>query len=199
MKFSVRLIALTLTAAPMGAAFLGAPVFAAVDASTPQSFVTSLTTDGFAIMKTGSRASAKAQFRTLLSTHVAVDQIGNRLIGRWRSTVTPAQLAAYKAALPGYIVGTYADRLFDYADATIKVVRATPTGAGTADVSTQVTKPGQQPIPAVWSVVDVGGQWKVVNLRVAGINVALAQSADFDSVIQRQGFDALVKMMQARG
>ena len=199
MKTSVRLIALTLAALPLGAGFLAAPASAAVDTSNPQSFVTSLTTDGFAIMKTGSRASAKAQFRALLSTNVAVDQIGNRLIGRWRSTVTPAQLSAYKAALPGYIVGTYADRLFDYADATIKVIRSTPTGQGTADVSTQVTKPGQQPIPAVWSVVDVGGQWKVVNLRVAGINVALAQAADFDSVIQRQGLDSLIKMMQSRG
>jgi phospholipid transport system substrate-binding protein len=39
----------------------------------------------------------------------------------------------------------------------------------------------------------------VLNLNVAGINIAMAQAADFDSVIQRQGFDALIKMMKARG
>lgn len=175
------------------------PAAAAVDASDPQRFVQTLTADGFAAMRTGSRTAAKAQFRALLSGHVAVDQVGDRLIRRWLPTITPAQRAAYKAALPTYIVGTYADNLFEYANATIKVIRAVPTAGGGADVMTQVVKPGQQPIAAVWSVANVGGAYKVANLRVAGINIAMAQAADFDSVVQRQGFDALVKMMKARG
>lgn len=175
------------------------PAAAAVDASDPQRFVQTLTTDGFAAMRTGGKAAAKARFRALLSTNVAVDQIGDRLVRRWLPTISPAQRAAYKAALPGYVVGTYADRLFDYADATVQVQRSVPTAGGGADVYTQVVKPGRQPIPAVWSVTPVDGRWQVLNLRVAGINVALAQAADFDSVIQRQGFDALVTMMKARG
>jgi phospholipid transport system substrate-binding protein len=175
-----------------------APAAAAVDASNPQAFIQTLTADGFAAMK-GGKASAKQQFRTLLSQHVAVDQIGERLIRRWLPTITPAQKAAYKEALPNYVVGTYADRLFEYSNATLKVVRTQPTAGGGADVFTQVTKPGAQPIPAVWSVTKVGGQWKVLNLRVAGVNVAMAQAADFDAVVQRQGFDALVRMMKARG
>jgi len=155
--------------------------------------------DGLAAIKSGDKTAAKTRFRTLLSQHVAVDQIGDRLVRRWLPTISPAQRSAYKAALPGYIVGTYADRLFDYANATVKVVRTQPTAGGGVDVITQVLRPGQQPLPAVWSVVNISGAWKVLNLRVAGINVAMAQAADFDSVIQRQGFDALVKMMRARG
>jgi phospholipid transport system substrate-binding protein len=192
------LIALAGTVASLAVPFAAMPAQAAVDSSDPQRFVQTLTTDAFAAMKTGNKAAAKAQFRTLLSTNVAVDQIGDRLVRRWLPTITPAQKAAYKQALPTYIVGTYADRLFEYADATIKVIRAQPAGGG-VDVTTQVIKPGQQPIPAVWSVSQVGGAWKVANLRVAGINVAMAQAADFDSVIQREGFDALVKRMKARG
>lgn len=174
------------------------PAAAAVDTSDPQRFVETLTLDGFAAMRSGDRAAAKAKFRALLAQNVAVDMIGDRLVRRWLPTISPAQHDAYKSALPAYIVGTYADRLFEYANATIKVIRSNPTAGGGADVTTQVIKPGQQPIPAVWSVVQVGSAWKVLNLRVAGINIAMAQAADFDSVIQRQGFDALVKMMNAR-
>ena len=199
MTFRSRVAAGLLAALPLSVVLMPAPALAAIDTSDPQRFVTSLVTDGFAAMKGGNRAAAKSQFKALLSTNVAVDQIGSRLLGRYRATATPAQLAAYKAALPNYIVGTYADRLFEYADAQIKVVRSTPTGGSSADVATQVTKPGRQPIPAVWMVVNEGGQWKVSNLRVGGINVALAQQADFESVIQRQGLDALIKMMQSRG
>lgn len=174
------------------------PAAAAVDTSDPQRFVQTLTTDGFAAMRTGSRDAAKAKFRALLGQHVAVDLIGDRLVRRWLPQISPAQHAAYKAALPTYIVGTYADRLFEYADANIRVVRAQPTAGGGADVYTQVVKPGAQPIAATWSLAKVDGAWKVLNLNVAGINVALAQAADFDSVIQRQGFDALIRMMNAR-
>ncbi|HMI19899.1 MAG TPA: ABC transporter substrate-binding protein [Sphingomonas sp.] len=174
------------------------PAMAAVDTSDPQRFVSTLTTDGFAAMRSGNREAAKAKFRALLAQNVAVDQIGTRLIRRWLPTTSPAQQAAYKAALPGYVVGTYADRLFEYADASIRVIRSQPTAGGGADVYTQVIKPGAQPIAATWSVVNIGGVWKVLNLNVAGINIAMAQAADFDSVIQRQGFDALLKLMAAR-
>ena len=178
---------------------LTAPALAAVDTSDPTRFIQTLTTDGFAAMRSGSRDAAKGKFRALLTQNVAVDQIGDRLISQWVPKITPAQHDAYKAALPSFVVGTYADRLFEYSDATVKVVRTQQTAGGGADVTTQVIKPGRQPIPAVWSVVQVGGQWKVLNLRVAGINIAMAQAADFDAVVQRQGFDALVKMMKARG
>jgi phospholipid transport system substrate-binding protein len=174
------------------------PAAAAVDTSDPQRFVQTLTNDGFAAMRTGSRDAAKAKFRALLSQNVAVDLIGDKLIRRWLPTISPAQHAAYKAALPAYIVGTYADRLFEYANANVRVVRTQPTAGGGADVYTQVTKPGEQPIAATWSLTKVGADWKVLNLNVAGINVAMAQAADFDSVIQRQGFDALVRQMNAR-
>lgn len=177
---------------------LVAPALAAVDNSSPERFIQTLTTDGFQAMRTGDKAEAKASFRKLLASNVAVDEVGDRLIRRWLPTITPAQKAAYKAVLPAYLVGTYADNLFNYADATVKIVRTQPMGAEMAEVFTQVTKPGRRPIQAIWQVSDVGGQWKVSNIQVAGINVALAQSADFDSVIQRQGFDALVKMMKAR-
>ncbi len=174
-----------------------APATAAVDTSDPQRFVTSLTGEGFAAMRSGSEASAKAQFRTLLSSNVAVDEMGDRLIRRWLPTKTHEKLSDYKDALPTYIVNTYTDNLLNYRDAQIKVIRSQPAGGG-VDVSTQVIKPGRQPLPAVWSVIQVGGVWKVANLRVGGINVAMAQAADFDSVIQRQGFDALIKLMHTR-
>jgi phospholipid transport system substrate-binding protein len=199
-KFRSAIAALAIGTGAVLLPVIAGPASAAVDTSDPQHFIETLTTDGFAAMRTGSRDSAKAKFRTLLSQNVAVDSIGDRLIRRWVPTITPAQHDAYKAALPAYVVGTYADRLFEYADATVKIVRPPQrTAGGGADVITQVIKPGRQPIPATWSVVQVGGVWKVLNLNVAGINIAMAQAADFDSVVQRQGFDALVKMMKARG
>ena len=112
-KLRTALAAVTLATGAFAAPALFAPASAAVDASDPQRFVQTLTNDAFAAAN-GAKGQAKAKFRALLGQHVAVDEMGTRLIRRWVSTITPAQLAAYKAALPTYLVGTYTDNLLNY-------------------------------------------------------------------------------------
>ena len=185
-------------AAPLTVGVLTAtPAAAAIDNSQPGPFIDTLADQGFSILRTGNRVAARAQFRSLLAQYFAVDAIGDRLIRRWKPKITPAQLAAYKAAFPNFIIGTYADRLFDYANADLKVIRATPAGTGAA-VVTQVTKRGSAPITAIWTVDRGGTGYRVSNLTVSGVNLALTQSADFDAYIQRNGFDKFVSFLKAR-
>jgi phospholipid transport system substrate-binding protein len=184
--------------ASLVAPFATAPAAAAVNDQDPTAFVTSLGDQSFSILRTGNKTAAKAQFRSLLTQYFAIDAIGERLIRRWSAQITPAQKAEYKAAIPNFIVGTYADNLWDYSHATLKVIRSSPAGSGT-NVTTQVQKPGAQPIVAVWSVSKVGSGYKVTNLTVANINLAVTQGQDFDAIIQRKGIDGLIAMMKSRG
>ena len=190
---SAALLTGTMLAAPIVPA--QAAVIANQDAAA---FVSSLSTESFAVLNTGNKGAVRAKFRELLSQHFAIDAIGDRLIRRWVNQITPAQKAAYKQAIPNFIVGTYSDNLFDYANASMKVVRTAPAGSG-FNVTTQVQKPGAQPITAVWSVAKVGGSFKVTNLTVANINLAVTQGQDFDAIIQRKGIDGLIAMMKSRG
>lgn len=191
--FAVAGLAVVTLAAPV--AF--APAAAQVSNQDPGRFVQSLATTGFGALK-GDRAAARGKFRSLLAQHFAVDAIGDRLIRRWRPQISEAQYAQYKAAFPNFIIGTYADRLYDYADASIKVVRVQDQG-GNAAVLTQVTRPGSRPVNAIWSVTRAGNGYKVTNLTVGGVNLAVTQGADFDSYVQKNGFDALVAFMKRRG
>jgi phospholipid transport system substrate-binding protein len=198
-RFRLMLGATLLAASSLTATLVAAPAAAAsVDNSDPSRFITSLSGQAFGVLHTGSQSAARGQFRTLLGQYFAVDEIGDRLIARWKPQITPAQYQAYKAALPGFIINTYADRLFDYANAQVKVVRAVPRGDGAAVVS-QVLQPGRSPINAIWTVQQVGGGYKVSNLTVSGINLVLTQTADFDSYVQKNGFDKLVSFMKSRG
>ena len=198
-KFSRKVMFASLIGiASLAAPALIAPASAAVNNQEPGAFVDTLSDEGFTVLRTGDKAAAKVQFRTLLSQYFSVDAIGDRLIRRWKPQITPAQYSAYKAAFPNFIIGTYADRLFDYARADVKIVRTVPQGTSAA-VMTQVTKPGASPINAVWTVDKIGGGYKVSNLTVAGINLAVTQAADFDAYIQRNGFDKLVAFMKSKG
>jgi len=185
------------TAALLVAALPIAPAFAQIDNSDPTKFVQSIASSGLASLK-GDRAAARGQFRSLLAQHFAVDAIGDRLIRRWSGQITPAQRQAYKAAFPGFIIGTYADRLYEYSNASVKVVRVQDQGANAAVLS-QVSRPGARPVNVIWSLAKVGNGYKITNLTVGGVNVAVSQEADFNSYIQRNGFDALVAFMRKRG
>ena len=185
-----------LAGAATAAAFLAAPAAAQIDNRDPARFVQGIANTGLSSLR-GDRNLARGKFRNLLAQHFAVDAIGDRLIRRHRATITPAQYRAYKQAFPGFIIGTYADRLYPYASAQVKVVRAQNQGANAA-VLTQVTREGARPANVVWSLVRVGNGYKVTNLTVSGVNVAVAQEADFNSYIQRNGFDRLIAFLRSR-
>lgn len=179
----------------------GAAPAAAIDQSSPASFIQSLADKTFAVLRDGGmdKDARRERFRTLVREHFAIKQIGDRLIRRYRPTITPAQYQAYNATLPGFIVGAYADRLQAYQDAKFQVLRTVPNG-NSAEVFTRVTQAGQsRPIQATWTLTkDTAGNWRIANLTVEGVNLLLSQEADFSSMIDRQGFDALVAFMRSR-
>ena len=119
---SAAAVALTL---PLPAAAQVAPTAASpADAATAGDFIASLSDRVFAVLKTGeSKPALKARFRTMLRENFAVDEAGLRLIRRYRSQITPAQLAAYQAVLPDYVVNVYADRLINYSNSSVKDIR----------------------------------------------------------------------------
>lgn len=202
-KLVQSFVALALIAAPATGAVAQAPAQAAPgqDAKAAGQFIDNLADQAFTILRDKSMAKpqVRAKFRTMLRENFAVTEIGNRLIRRHRGTLTPAQYNAYMTAFPDYVVGTYADRLYEYANSDLKVVRTLPRGSrGDIDVMTRIELPnGGNPINATWSVRrNPNGKFQIQNLTVAGVNLALTQEADFTSFIQRKGFDALVQFMR---
>ncbi len=179
------------------AAQVGAASTASPGDPAARPFIEKMIGDGFAVLRDKSlaRPAARARFRAILQQNVALDDIGMRLIRRQRTTLTPAQLSAYRTAFPEFVLNAYADRLYDYADARVQVQRTVGRGAFT-EVYTRVTRPGAQPIDTIWQVKSGdGGKLLVNNLVVGGVNLSLTQEADFASYVQKNGFDALVSFM----
>jgi phospholipid transport system substrate-binding protein len=165
----------------------------------PATFIGDLSGRVFTLLRDRSTPENERRraLRALLNDNFALQQIGDRLIRRHRATITAEQYGAYKAVLPGFVVGTYADRLEGYKNAQLKIVRTLPRGnQGDADVFARVLQPEVKPIETVWAVRLVGDRPKITNLTVAGINLALVQEEDFNAKIQRDGFDALVAFMR---
>lgn len=202
MRVLVRSLIALACLAPAVPAVAAAPVgVATTDTQAAGLFIDQLSDQAFAVLrdKSLSKAQVRAKFRTMLKTSFDVNAIGTKLIRSHRAALTPAQAQAYLTVFPDYVVGTYADRLYDYASSDLKIVRTQPRGTrGDIDVVSRITlSNGGQPIDAVWSVRKMPtGKFNIQNLTVAGVNLALTQEADFTAYIQRNGFDALLQFMR---
>ena len=179
---------------------ISSPAASTTDTAAAGDFIAALSDRVFAVLKTGeSKTALKARFRTMLKENFAVDEAGLRLIRRYRSQITPAQLSAYHAVLPDYVVNVYTDRLINYSNATVKIVRTQAHGAsGNVDVFSRISVPGKEPFEMIWLVEKgAGGKWLIGNVTVSGVNLSITQEADFSSFIARNGFDALIAMMKS--
>jgi len=192
------------TSAPsLAAAAAAAPTAPADNGKAAGAFISDLAQRAYGVLrdKSNDRNAVRSQFRALLKENFAVTDIGNRLIRRHVRTISKQQYQAYQAAFPDYVVDTYTDNLFEFADSELRIVRTVPRGTrGTIDVYARVIrKNGAQPIDSIWTVKKAeNGKYVVDNLTVAGVNLSLTQEADFTAYIQKNGFDALVQFMKDR-
>lgn len=204
----IRAIAILLASAAVatsapGLAAAAAPTAPVDNGKAAGAFISDLAQRAYGVLrdKSNDRNAVRSQFRALLKENFAITDIGNRLIRRHVRTISKQQYQAYQAAFPDYVVDTYTDNLFEFADSELRIVRTVPRGTrGTIDVYARVTrKNGAQPIDSIWTVKKTeSGKYLVDNLTVAGVNLSLTQEADFTAYIQKNGFDALLQFMKDR-
>lgn len=200
-------LALISLAVALPALAVGVPthVLAQAMAANPKSsetFIKSLSDKAFAVLRDKSlkQADRDDKFRALLREGFALDVIGNAVLGRHRTTATPAQLDAFNAAFPDYVIRIYAARLTDFSDALISVTGSTPAGTrGDLSVKTTVTgKSLSQPVKADWRVRDIAGKGpKIIDLALEGVSMVATQRDEFDARIQAKGIDALIADIKA--
>ena len=140
----------------------------------------------------------EAQFRTLLSRGFDLRFIGRFVLGRhWRSA-TPDQRNDYIALYGEYLLQTYSARLGGYSGETLTVTGARRVNDKDIVVSTNLSQPNGQVIAADWRVRISDGQYRIIDIMVEGISMAITQRSEFSSVVQRNGIDGLLTILRAR-
>lgn len=174
---------------------------ATVNANAASSFVQTLANEAFAVLQNSSLTQTQRdqQFRQLLQKGFALDIIGNGVLGTARRTATPAQLQAFHAAFPDYVIRIYSSRLTEYGNSTLKVTGTAPAPRGDVYVRTVVSGPKvQQPIRADWRVREVEGRGlKIIDLSLEGVSMAVTQRDEFNAKIQARGLDNLIAEMRS--
>ena len=186
----------------MVAALFAAPP-ASADATDPASrFIADLGTRAIGILSDKSLATddRRQQFHVIFVNHFDVPSIGKFVLGRYGRSATPEQLSAYQEVFQDYVVSTYNTRLTSYAGQTLDVISSTAGEDGRTIVKSQINQPaaGTTPIQVDWVLTGTEGSYKIIDVVIGGVSMALTQRSEFGSVIQSGGgtVDALITRLR---
>lgn len=188
-----------LTAALFNLAVVAAaPAGAAAD---PAALINNLGSQALEVLGKGTPQSQRvSRFRELLRQDFDVPGIARFVLGRYWNIATEEQRAEFVRLFEDYIALTYSTRLAEYTGETFKVTGSRPDGGG-AIVSSQILRPaGAPPVKVDWRLTGRDGNYKISDVSVDGISMAVTQRSEFASVIQHNGgqVQGLITMLRER-
>jgi phospholipid transport system substrate-binding protein len=144
----------------------------------------------------GSAAEKRQSLAPLIDQYVDVAAIARFCLGRFWSTATPAQQAAYTQLFHQVLINNISGHLGEY-----KGVSYTMTGTHSqgedALVGTIIDRPNAPPANVQW-VVRSAGAPKVLDVVAEGTSLRLTQRQDYTSYLVRHGnsIDALIAALK---
>ena len=175
---------------------------AATPMEGPAQFIKTLAADAIEVLRSKDATLAERQikFHALLKERFAVRTIGRFVLGRYWRRTTPEQRGEYFELFADWIAKTYAVRFGGYTDERFDVTgtRINP-GDGDVFVGTRIAKPESSvAYKANWRVRRINGNYKIIDVEVEGISMAMTQRAEFNSVTRREGIDGLLNILRQR-
>ena len=173
----------------------------AAAAADPTALVSSLGSRALEVLGKGTSESQRvARFRELLREDFDIPGIARFVLGRYWNTASEEERREFVKLFEEYVAQAYATRLAEYAGEKFKVTGSRPEGDG-AIVSSQILRPaGSAPIKVDWRLTGRNGIYKISDVAVDGISMAVTQRSEFASVIQHNGgqLQGLITMLREK-
>jgi phospholipid transport system substrate-binding protein len=130
-----------------------------------------------------------------------VPLIARLVLGRhWRSA-SDAQRTAYLAAFRAYAIDSLAYRFANLGGGVSFAVldRCTVVDERDTLLASEATVPDRpQPVRIDWRVRETDGRYILVDVALEGVSLVVTNRSEFDSVVSRQGLDALIAQIQGK-
>ena len=179
------------------------PMLAAAQAATDggaDTFIRGLGSDAIRMLSNKSldEAQRESEFRRILIKGFDVDHISRFVLGRFWRQATEGQRIEYRRLFEDYIVKAYAMRLGEYSGETFTVKDVRPAEDGDVVVYSEIDRPNGPPVRLEWRCHKTSDGYKIIDVVVEGVSMALTQRQEFASVIQNGGGNVSVLLDQLR-
>lgn len=111
----------------------------------------------------------------------------------WKDLEREEQLAWLELSRR-YSASNYANQFDGYSGQHFETLRREPAARGTVKVFTELVQPDDDDVQLDYRLRKVDGEWRIIDVQLDGkVSELTLRRADYRAVIERRGFDALVK------
>ena len=146
----------------------------------------------------GDLGSREARFRDLLREGFDLPFIARFALGPYWRRATAEQRSDYLGVFSEYVVQTYSSRLGGYTGEAMKIISERRAGEKDSVVQTEIVRPSGPPITAEWRVRMIDGEYRIIDIAIEGISMAVTKRSEFSAVIQSRGIDGLIAALRLR-
>jgi phospholipid transport system substrate-binding protein len=145
----------------------------------------------------GGTETKKQQMRPLIDQAVAVDQIGQFVLGQYWRIATASQQQEFLKLFHEVLVTNVSSKLGEFKGVSYQMTKTEQRGSEYY-VGTTITRPNQQPNNVQWVVSFASGKPQVIDVVAEGTSLRLTQRSDYASYLSRNGnnVDALLTALQ---
>ncbi len=126
-----------------------------------------------------------------------LELISQFVLGKFWHRATAEQRAEFQELFTEYLVNSYARQLGSYRAETLTIVGSHLVGRKDVLVETSVESSDGAANP-IWRVRAKDGEYKIIDVSIDGVSLALTQRREFAAVINRQGLDSLLDMLREK-
>jgi len=140
----------------------------------------------------------RAALRTLIRESFNLELTSQFVLGKFWNRATPEQRVEFQDLFTEYLLNNYARHISNFKAETLIVIRSNAVGDRDVLVETKVESADGATSP-VWRVrVSDSGQYKIIDVSVDGVSLALTQRREFTSVVNRRGLNGLLNMLREK-
>ena len=104
----------------------------------------------------------------------------------------------YQALFTEFILQSYLRRMGGFSGETFTVAGARAAGKKDVLVRTQIDRAGGLLIKAEWRVRPKDGRYRIIDIMVDGVSMAVTQRSEFNAVVRQHGMQGLLQILRAR-
>lgn len=184
------------------AGFLCMIGFAQAEMVAPDELIKATAQDVLAIVKQDKDIQAGNQKKILnlvdakVLPHFNFVRMTKETMGKHWKDATNEQKQALVTEFRNMLVRTYTKAFTVYRDQTVEVKPFKMAADATeVTVKTTINKPGAPPVPVDYEMAKTADGWKVFDVYIEGVSMASSYRGTFDTQIQQNGIDGLIKML----
>lgn len=116
---------------------------------------------------------------------VDVPTVARFTLGKHARRVSEEERARFAAAFETFLLETFDEHRSKFVDAEVEVVGSKDRSPTDSIVETRVFQKGAEPSTIRWRVIQRNGEWRVVDVEVMGLWLAIEQRAQIAAILDR--------------